>query len=94
MLVSVSHTPSQDQQTTADEGTFHYDTCTALSSVIEFVAPAPAGTHAALSPAIEYVNPTPAVAQKCDKSIRTLTSGREEKRSDEYDVMGTFFFLV
>ena len=59
----LSHTPSQDQQTTADEGTFHFVTNTAPSSVIEYVAPALAVTHAALSPAIEYVAPTPAVTQ-------------------------------
>ena len=45
MLVSVSH-PSQDQQTTADEGTFHY---AALSPVIEYVAPASAVTNTELS---------------------------------------------
>ena len=46
---------------TSDEGTFHYVTFTAPSSVIEYVAPAPAVTHVALSPAIEYVAPTPVV---------------------------------
>ena len=36
----LSHTPSQDQQTTADKGTFHFVTSTA-PSVIEYVAPTP-----------------------------------------------------
>ena len=93
--------------------------------MIEYVAPAPAVTHAAFSPAIEYVAPTPAFLPTYDEPATVIEyvapapvisyaapapviqcsalhkigqehkhsyiRKRRKKRSDEYDVVGTFF---
>ena len=60
MLVSVSHSMSISRARSV--------TYTELSPVIEYVAPAPADTHAARYPAIEYVAPTSVVTYAAPSS--------------------------
>ena len=72
----LSHTPSQDQQTTPDEGTFHFVTYTEFSPVIDKVAPALVVSFAAPPPVIEC-----SALSKIVKSIRTATSRRVARYS-------------
>ena len=88
MLVSVSP-PSQDQQTTADKGTFHSVSNTAPSSVIECVAPSPVVFHVAPAPVIECS----ALYKIGQEHTHSYIRKRRKQRSDEYDD-GHFFCLI